>query len=511
MSTVVSEAPVSKTKDVAVTSSYIAGRWVAPEGKTSQPIVNPANGETLAILPYSTAADVDRAAKDAHRAWLEWREVPVVDRVQPLYRFKALLEKNVREVATILTRENGKILEDAMTEVKRGVQMVEVACGMPSLMMGDSLNDVAKGIDCRTIRQPIGVCAGITPFNFPAMVPLWMYPFAIAAGNTFILKPSERVPMTPTRVVELLYEAGLPAGVIQLVHGGREVVEALLAHPLIKAISFVGSSPVAKIVYKEAAAHGKRVQALGGAKNHLVVMPDADLPQTVDAIMGSAFGAAGQRCLAGSVLVPVGDVAEPLLDLLVNKAKALPVGDPLEAGVQVGPLVSEDQKKRVLGYIEKGVAEGAKAICDGRSVDADSVRRLRRSDGARPRRAHSHCCSRGNLRACSVCPARQRPRRCYQSCQFVGLRQHNHDLHKERQGRARISEPRRSRHGRRQHGRCCADGIFPVCRVEEFLLRRSACARQRRRRLLHRAKGADDALVLIPGAISPLRRTRSVA
>ena len=369
MSTVVSEA--AKTKDVAVTSSYIAGRWTAPEGKTSQPIVNPANGETLAILPYSAAADVDRAAKDAHQAWMEWREVPVVDRVQPLYRFKTLMEKNVREVATILTRENGKILEDAKTEVKRGMQMVEVACGMPSLMMGDSLNDVAKGIDCRTIRQPIGVCAGITPFNFPAMVPLWMYPFAIAAGNTFLLKPSERVPMTPTRVVELLLEAGLPAGVIQLVHGGREVVEALLAHPLIKAISFVGSSPVAKIVYKEAAAHGKRVQALGGAKNHLVVMPDADLPQTVDAIMGSAFGAAGQRCLAGSVLVPVGDVAEPLLDLLVKKAKALPVGDPLEAGVQVGPLVSEDQKKRVLGYIEKGVAEGAKAICDGRSVDAD--------------------------------------------------------------------------------------------------------------------------------------------
>jgi malonate-semialdehyde dehydrogenase (acetylating)/methylmalonate-semialdehyde dehydrogenase len=366
MSTVVSEA-----KDVAVTSSYIGGRWVAPEGKTSQPIVNPANGETLAILPYSNAADVDRAVKDAHRAWLEWREVPVVDRVQPLYRFKTLLEKNVREIGAILTRENGKTLEDAMTEVKRGVQMVEVACGMPSLMMGDSLNDVAKGIDCRTIRQPIGVCAGITPFNFPAMVPLWMYPFAIAAGNTFLIKPSERVPMTPTRVVELLLEAGLPAGVIQLVHGGREVVEALLAHPLIKAISFVGSSPVAKIVYKEAAAHGKRVQALGGAKNHLVVMPDADLPQTVDAIMGSAFGAAGQRCLAGSVLVPVGDVAEPLLDLLVKKAKALPVGDPLEVGIQVGPLVSEDQKKRVLGYIEKGVAEGAKAICDGRSVDAD--------------------------------------------------------------------------------------------------------------------------------------------
>jgi malonate-semialdehyde dehydrogenase (acetylating)/methylmalonate-semialdehyde dehydrogenase len=334
--------------------------------------VNPANGETLATLPYGGVAEVNRAAKAAHDAWLEWREVPVVDRVQPLYRFKTLLEKNVREVATILTRENGKVLEDAMTEVKRGIQMVEVACGMPSLMMGDSLNDVAKGIDCRTIRQPIGVCAGITPFNFPAMVPLWMYPFAIAAGNTFILKPSERVPMTPTRVVELLLEAGLPPGVIQLVHGGREVVEALLAHPLIKGISFVGSSPVAKMVYKEGAAHGKRVQALGGAKNHLVVMPDADLPQTVDAIMGSAFGAAGQRCLAGSVLVPVGEVAEPLLELLVERAGALKVGDGMEAGVSVGPLVAEDHKKRVVSYIEKGVAEGAQAILDGRGVNSDS-------------------------------------------------------------------------------------------------------------------------------------------
>jgi len=368
MSTV-AEPTVSAKKKPAFTLSWIAGEWAVPHG-AHQPVVNPANGETLATLPWAGAAEVNRAAKAAHAAWLEWREVPVVDRVQPLYRFKALLEKYVRDVATILTHENGKTFDDAMTEVKRGVQMVEVACGMPSLMMGDSLNDVAKGIDCRTIRQPIGVCAGITPFNFPAMVPLWMYPFAIAAGNTFLLKPSERVPMTPTRVVELLLEAGLPANVIQLVHGGREVVEALLAHPLIKAISFVGSSPVAKLVYKEAAAHGKRVQALGGAKNHLVVMPDADLPQTVDAIMGSAFGAAGQRCLAGSVVVPVGEVAEPLLDLLVKKAKALKVGDGMEDGVSVGPLVSADQKKRVVGYIEKGVAEGAEAICDGRGVEA---------------------------------------------------------------------------------------------------------------------------------------------
>ncbi len=372
MSTVVSEkeVAVSKSGKTVVTSSCVAGEWISP-GAGSQPIVNPANGETLSTLPYAGAAEVDRAARSAHQAWLAWREVPVVDRVQPLYRFKSLLEKHTREVAEILTRENGKTLDDALAEVRRGVQMIEVACGMPSLMMGDSLNDIAKGIDCRTIRQPIGVCAGITPFNFPAMVPLWMYPFAIATGNTFILKPSERVPMSPTRVVELLVEAGLPAGVIQLVHGGREVVEALLAHPLIRAISFVGSSAVARIVYREAAAHGKRVQALGGAKNHLVVMPDADLPQTVDAILGSAFGAAGQRCLAGSVLVPVGEVAEPLLDLLVKKATALRVGDGMESGVEVGPLVAADQKKRVLGYIEKGIAEGAKPLCDGRQVKAD--------------------------------------------------------------------------------------------------------------------------------------------
>lgn len=369
MSTIV-EPTVATRKKPAFTLSWIAGEWVVPQG-AHQPIVNPANGETLATLPYTGAAEVNRAAKAAHDAWLTWRDVPVVDRVQPLYRFKTLLEKHGREVAEILTRENGKILEDAITEVKRGVQMVEVACGMPSLMMGESLNDVAKGIDCRTIRQPVGVCAGITPFNFPAMVPLWMYPFAIATGNTFILKPSERVPMSPTRVVELLLEAGLPANVIQLVHGGREVVEALLQHPLIRAISFVGSSAVAKIVYREAAAHGKRVQALGGAKNHLVVMPDADLPQTVDAILGSAFGAAGQRCLAGSVLVPVGDVAEPLLELLVKKASALRVGDGMESGVEVGPMVAADQKKRVLSYIEKGISEGGKPLCDGRQVKAD--------------------------------------------------------------------------------------------------------------------------------------------
>jgi malonate-semialdehyde dehydrogenase (acetylating)/methylmalonate-semialdehyde dehydrogenase len=251
------------------------------------------------------------------------------------------------------------------------IQMVEVACGMPSLMMGDSLNDVAAGLDCKTIRQPIGVCAGITPFNFPAMVPMWMYPFAIACGNTFVLKPSEKVPLTPTRVIDLLHDAGLPSGVINLVHGDKVAVDALLQHPLVKAVSFVGSTPVAKYIYTTAAAQGKRVQALGGAKNHLIVMADADMPKTVEAIIGSAFGAAGERCLAGSVLVPVGDAAGPLLDLLVKRTKELAVGDGSQPGTEMGPLVTSDHCKRVESYVEKGVAEGATPLVDGRARKLD--------------------------------------------------------------------------------------------------------------------------------------------
>src|SRR5437763_5529039 len=318
---------IAAESTVGTVSFYINGAWEKPSGRSSQPVMNPATGATIAEVPFATAADVDRAVRSAHEAFLKWRNVPVVDRVQVLYRYKTLLEKYANDIAGILTRENGKTADDAKAEVRRMIQMVEVACGMPSLMMGDSLNDVAAGIDCKTIRQPIGVCAGITPFNFPAMVPAWMFPFAIACGNTFILKPSEKVPLTPTRAIELLHDAGLPPGVLNLVHGGKEAVDALLRHPLVRAVSFVGSTPVAKHIYTTAAAEGKRVQALGGAKNHLIVMADADMPKTVEAIIGSAFGAAGERCLAGSVLVPVGDAADSLLPLLVDRTKKLAVGD----------------------------------------------------------------------------------------------------------------------------------------------------------------------------------------
>ena len=357
---------IATESKVETVSFYVNGSWEKPEGRAMHPVTNPATGAVLAEVPFAIEADVDRAVRAAHQAFLKWREVPVVDRVQVLYRYKTLLDKHSDEVAGILTRENGKTLDDARAEVRRMIQMVEVACGMPSLMMGDSLNDVAAGIDCKTIRQPIGVCAGITPFNFPAMVPMWMHPFAIACGNTFILKPSEKVPLTPTRAIELLHDAGLPPGVLNLIHGGKEAVDALLRHPLVKAVSFVGSTPVARYIYAAAAAGGKRVQALGGAKNHLIVMPDADMPKAVEAIIGSAFGAAGERCLAGSVLVPVGDAAEPLLDLLVKRTKGLTVGDGSQPGVEMGPLVTSDHCKKVEEYVEKGLAEGATPLVDGR-------------------------------------------------------------------------------------------------------------------------------------------------
>ena len=359
---------ISETIKVKALDYYVNGRWEPSSSRDVHFVVNPSTGELLAQVPYATTEEIDQVVESAHEAFLQWREVPVVERVQVFYRYKTLLDKHQDELAQILSSENGKTLEDAKGSVRRAIQMVEVACGMPSLIMGQSLDNVSKGIDCQTIRQPLGVCAGITPFNFPAMVPMWMYPFAIACGNTFILKPSEKVPLTPTRTAELLHDAGMPPGVFNLIQGDKRAVDALLYHPLVKAISFVGSSPVAKYVYTTAAARGKRVQALGGAKNHLVVMPDANLEKTVEAIMGSAFGAAGERCLAGSVLVPVGEVAEPLLELLVKTAKALQVGVATDPGTGMGPLVTSDHRKKVVGYIEKGVAEGARPLCDGREV-----------------------------------------------------------------------------------------------------------------------------------------------
>ena len=319
-------------------------------------------------MPLCRATEVNEAVRAAREAFPAWRETPVILRARILFRFKALLEEHFDDIARIVTQENGKLLDEARGSLRRGMENVEHACGMPTLMMGDTLEDVAAGIDCEYMRQPMGVFAAVTPFNFPAMVPLWFYPYAIAAGNTFVLKPSEQVPLSQLRIAELLQQAGLPDGVFNIVHGGKDAVDALLRHPDVAGVSFVGSSPVARYIYRTAAEHGKRVQALGGAKNHMIVMPDADIDRAVSIISESAFGCAGQRCLAGSVVIGTGKSYDLLREKLIAAARGLRLGNGLDAGVTMGPLVSQKHRERVMGYIETGVSEGAKLAVDGRAA-----------------------------------------------------------------------------------------------------------------------------------------------
>jgi malonate-semialdehyde dehydrogenase (acetylating) / methylmalonate-semialdehyde dehydrogenase len=346
--------------------NYIGGSWT-PAGSAEQlDVTNPANGEVLARVPLSNSADLDAAVKAARAALPAWRDVNVIERARRLFALREGLHARREELARSVTTEMGKTIVDARAEVARMIEMVEAACAIPTTMQGRILEDVSRGIDAETIRQPVGVCAAIVPFNFPAMVPFWFLPFAIGCGNTFILKPSEQVPLTQQIAFEVLDGLDLPPGVVNLVNGGREVVEGMLDHPDIDAISFVGSAPVARIVYERAAKAGKRVQALGGAKNHMVVMPDAVIDKTVNGIMGSAFGAAGQRCMAGSVVVTVGDARDRLLPALKEAAETVRVGDGLDETNELGPVVSETARERILAAVDRGVGEGAELLVDGR-------------------------------------------------------------------------------------------------------------------------------------------------
>ena len=351
--------------------NFIGGEWVAAQGGESLELTNPATGEPLGRVPLSGARDVDAAVAAAQAAFGKWRATPPVLRARYLFKLKFLLEEHFDEIAATVTRENGKTLDEAKGSLRRGIENVEHACGIPTLMMGKALEDVAAGIDCEYVRQPLGVFAAITPFNFPAMVPCWFWPYAIATGNTFILKPSEQVPFSATRIVELAHEAGIPAGVLNVVHGAKDAVNALLAHPGISGISFVGSSPVAKYVYQEAAKYGKRVQALGGAKNHVIVMPDADMDRAVANISESLFGCAGQRCLAGSVVVATGKAYEPFREKLLESAKGLRLGYGMDPDVSMGPVVSAKHKEKVLSYVEAGRRDGATLLLDGRATKVD--------------------------------------------------------------------------------------------------------------------------------------------
>jgi len=350
-----------------VIPNLVGSQWRLPsDGIESLAVYNPATGQVIDQVPLSGSNEVDAAVQAAVMAYATWSLTPVMERVRLMFRFKSLLEEQFEDLAAIITRHHGKTLDESRGEVRRGIEVVDFACGAPTLLQGRTLRDVSTGVDQDLYRYPVGVCAGIPPFNFPVMIPLWMFPLAVVAGNTFVLKPSERTPLGAQRLAEIFLAAGFPDGVLNVVHGARAAVDALLLHPNVRAISFVGSAPVAKHVYQTAAANGKRVQALGGAKNHIVVMPDADPEITVPAILNSAFGNAGERCLAGSVAVAVGLAADRLLDPLKEAASKLVVGPGDQAGVQVGPLIRADHRDRVAAYVERGVAEGAELLVDGR-------------------------------------------------------------------------------------------------------------------------------------------------
>jgi malonate-semialdehyde dehydrogenase (acetylating)/methylmalonate-semialdehyde dehydrogenase len=348
--------------------NYVDGGWRRAAGADYLPVDNPANAEVIAKVPLSPAADVDRAAQSAAKAFPEWRRTPASDRIQYLFKLKTLLEESIDDLARTLTNECGKTYGESAGELRRGIENVEVACGIPLMMQGYNSEDIARGIDETMIRQPVGVVAAITPFNFPGMIPLWFLPYAIACGNTFILKPSEKVPMTAEKLFQLLERTGLPPGVVSLVHGGKETVDALLDHPAIRAISFVGSSPVARYIYSRAAANGKRAQCQGGAKNPVILLPDADVAMTKQVLSDSAFGCAGQRCLAASLVFTVGEARDIFTEVLADAAASRVVGYGLDDGVQTGPVISPESKTRIEALIEAGVREGAKALVDGRNT-----------------------------------------------------------------------------------------------------------------------------------------------
>jgi malonate-semialdehyde dehydrogenase (acetylating)/methylmalonate-semialdehyde dehydrogenase len=352
--------------------NYYDGEFVDSEATETLDVMDPAKDRAIAQVPLSPPSEVDAVVQAAKEAFVEWRQTPPLSRARYMYRIKDILEKNYDDIARVLTQEHGKAIDEARASVRRGIDNVEVAAGITSLMMGYSLEDgAAEGIDEEVIRQPMGVFACIAPYNFPALVPFWFWPYAIACGNTYIIKPSEQVPCTQTKIFELLEDAGLPPGVLNMVHGGKDTVTSLLDHPDVQGVSFVGSTPVARIIYSRAAANGKRAQCQGGAKNSLVVMPDANMKLTLPNILGSVYGCSGQRCLAGSILVAVGDVYEQLRDSFVEYSQKIKVGYGLDQSAQMGPLASKAMRDKVVGFIDKGVAEGAKLLLDGRGVKVE--------------------------------------------------------------------------------------------------------------------------------------------
>ncbi len=475
---------------------YIGGRSVVGDSGRFADVFNPALGEVSGRVALAGPAELDRAVAAATEAWRAWAATPPLRRARVMFRFKELLERDRRDLAAIITAEHGKVLSDAEGEVQRGLEVVEFACGIPHLLKGEYTEAVGTGIDAWSMRQPLGVVAGITPFNFPVMVPLWMIPVALACGNCFILKPSERDPSASLKLAALLEEAGLPPGVFSVVQGGREAVEAILAHPGIAAVSFVGSTPIAETVYRGGTAHGKRVQALGGAKNHLVVMPDADLDDAADALMGSAYGSAGERCMAVSVAVAVGDAGDRLVEKLEPRVRALKIGPGTDPEAEMGPLVTREHRDKVRGYIDIGEREGAKLVVDGRDLSLQGYEqgffiggslfdhvgtdmRIYREEIFGP--------------VLSVVRTPDLARRGLDD-QRAPVRERRCHLHRRRRGRPGFRQAHRDWHGRRERAHSGSDGVPQLRRLEAIAVRRPPHPRARGRALLHALQGRDAAL-----------------
>jgi len=353
-------------------SHWIDGRADVGSSGRQGVVFNPATGEVAANAAMANQADVDKALSAASAAFPDWAATPAVKRARVMFRFKELIEQHREQLVGLITAEHGKVLSDADGSLQRGLEVVEFACGIPHLLKGEFSNDLGRGVDCHSVREPLGVCVGISPFNFPAMVPMWMFPLAIACGNTFVMKPSEKDPSCTVRLAELLHEAGLPSGVMNVIHGDKEAVDALLHDQRVAAVSFVGSTPVAEYVYRQAAEQGMRAQSLGGAKNHMVVLPDADIEQAADALMGAAYGSAGERCMAISVAVAVGDAGDRLRDALLPKIAAIKVRPGNQPGADMGPLITREHLEKVTAYVEAGQREGADLVVDGRELNHSS-------------------------------------------------------------------------------------------------------------------------------------------
>ena len=475
---------------------WIGGSATPGSSARRSPVWNPATGERQAEVVLGAAADVDLAVQTAVKAFETWQDVPLVRRSKILFAFRELVNSHVDDLARIVTAEHGKVLSDARGEVQRGLEVVEFACGIPQLLKGEYSDQVSGGVDAYSFRQPLGAVAGITPFNFPVMVPMWMHPIAIACGNTFVLKPSERDPSASRLVAELWQRAGLPDGVFNVVHGDKEAVDALLDHPDIAAVSFVGSTPIARYVHERGSKAGKRVQALGGAKNHAVVLPDADLDFAADHITAAAYGSAGQRCMAISAVVAVGAAGDALVDKLRARAGAIQVGSGEDAGAEMGPVVTRQAQERVATYVEGGAADGASLVVDGRGLRVEGhedgffvgpclLDRVTPGDEGLPGRGLRPVARRA---ACGHPRRRPRPR------QREPLRQRHRGVHEQRRGGPDLPAQGHGRHDRHQRPDPRPDGVLQLRRVEGLTLRRPARPRTRRRRVLHPGEGRHVAL-----------------